>query len=154
MPYSQKDDSEKIQFQDASGFYTTKKRSAIMSKIRGKDTKPELLLRKALWQLGFRYRLNVRKLPGTPDIVFKKYRLAIFVDGEFWHGYNWEERKKKIKTNREFWLPKIEKNMERDRIANAKLEVAGWIVLRFWAKEVQEDLKRCLDEIMFHLGYS
>ncbi len=125
-----------------------------MSKIRGKDTKPELLLRKALWQLGFRYRLNVRKLPGTPDIVFKKYRLAIFVDGEFWHGYNWEERKKKIKTNREFWLPKIEKNMERDKIATAKLEAAGWIVLRFWAKEVQENLKRCLDEVMFHLGYS
>ena len=124
-----------------------------MSKIRGKDTKPELMLRQELWHLGYRYRLNIRKLPGSPDIVFKKHRLAIFVDGEFWHGKDWESRKGKIKSNTQFWHQKIERNMERDKEAKAKLEAAGWQVLRFWSEDVKNELERCVAEIVFHLGY-
>ena len=153
MSYSPSNDIEKIAFKDASGFYTTKQRSQIMSKIRGKNTKPELILRKALWHLGYRYRLNVKKLPGTPDIVLKKYRIAIFIDGEFWHGKDWITQQARIKTNQSYWIPKIEKNMQRDRVANAKLESAGWTVLRYWSKEVEKDLELCLEEILMHLGY-
>jgi len=152
MAYKE-DDSEQVAFKDASGFYTTKKRSAIMQRIRGKNTKPELILRRALWHLGYRYRLNVKGLPGSPDVAIKKYRLAIFIDGEFWHGYQWEQRKQKIKSNREFWLPKIERNMQRDRRNTQKLEAAGWTVLRFWAREVETDLEFCMERILFHLGY-
>ena len=93
-------------FNEASGFYTTKKRSKIMSKIRGKNTKPEMLFRKALWHKGVRYRVNSKKLPGKPDVSIQKYKLAIFIDGEFWHGYNWDEKKVCIKSNRDFWIQK------------------------------------------------
>ena len=80
-------------FTEENGFYTTKKRSELMGKIKSKNTKPEISLRKALWHLGYRYRKNVKSLPGNPDLVFSKYKLAVFVDGEFWHGYNWEQKK-------------------------------------------------------------
>ena len=93
-------------FNEESGFYTTKKRSKIMSKIRGKNTKPELLFRKALWKRGVRYRINSKKLPGKPDISIQKYKLAIFIDGEFWHGYNWVEKRETIKSNRGFGFQK------------------------------------------------
>ena len=101
MPYEDK----KIKvprFNEESGFYTTPERSKIMGKIRSKNTKPELAFRKALYATGYRYRIDYKKLIGRPDIVLKKYKTVIFIDGEYWHGHNWEERKKKIKTNREF----------------------------------------------------
>lgn len=88
-----------------------------MRKIRGKNTKPELQFRKALWQKGIGYQVK-SSLPGKPDVSIKQYRLAIFIDGEFWHGYNWNERKQTIKSNREFWIAKIERNMQRDREVN------------------------------------
>lgn len=135
-------------FNEENGFYTTAQRSKIMSKIKAKDSKPEVLLRKALWNLGFRYRKNVKTLPGTPDIVYKKYKLVIFIDGEFWHGYNWEEKKLKIKKNRDFWIPKIERNMQRDRINNELLEKSGWHVLRFWAKEILSNTDDCINKIL------
>jgi len=97
------------------GFETTEERSKLMSRIRGTNTKPEIALRNALWALGFRYRLNVKRLPGKPDIVMRKYKLAIFVDGEFWHGNKWKEKKPKIKSNTEYWIKKIEGNITRDR---------------------------------------
>lgn len=128
-------------FNEASGFYTTKKRSKIMSKIRGKNTKPELLLRRALWAQGIRFRIDNKTLPGKPDISIKKYKLAIFIDGEFWHGYNWSERKKTIKTNREFWIPKIERNMQRDKEVLNQLNDLGFMVFRFWSKEITTDLQ-------------
>lgn len=134
-------------FNEASGFYTTKKRSKIMSKIRGKNTKPELVLRKALWQKGVRYRIN-NKLPGRPDISIKKYKLAIFIDGEFWHGYNWDERKNTIKSNRRFWIPKIERNMQRDQEVNHQLQELGFTVFRFWSKEILNDLDRCVNDVL------
>ena len=149
MSYEQK--IKVPQFKEELGFYTTEQRSKIMSRIRSTNTKPELQLRKALWALGYRYRVNVRKLPGSPDIVFRRYKLLVFVDGEFWHGYNWEEKKKKIKTNREFWIPKIERNMQRDRQNTEKLKQDGWIVLRYWERQVKKELDSCVEEIVGHL---
>lgn len=129
-------------------FDTTPERSNIMKKIRGVDTKPEVLLRKELWARGVRYRKNYDKLPGKPDIAITKYKIAVFVDGEFWHGYNWEEKKQKIKSNRDYWVNKIEKNMERDRLNNIKLEEIGYKVFRFWEKEVKKDLIGCVNVIL------
>jgi DNA mismatch endonuclease (patch repair protein) len=138
-------------FNEESGFYTTKKRSKIMSKIRGKNTKPELLLRKALWAKGVRYRINSKKLPGKPDVSIQKYKLAIFIDGEFWHGYNWEERKETIKSNRRFWIPKIERNMQRDREVNSELKNLGYTIFRFWEHEVKKELKKCVNDIIVYI---
>lgn len=121
-----------------------------MSKIRSKNTKPELRFRKALWKTGIRYRLN-NKLPGKPDISIKKYKLAIFIDGEFWHGYQWNERKETIKSNRKFWIPKIERNMQRDREVNSKLEEMGYTIFRFWSKEINEQLDKCLNDVLTYI---
>jgi DNA mismatch endonuclease (patch repair protein) len=118
-----------------------------MSQIRSKGTKPELLLKKALWQAGIRYKTPKKPLPGKPDISLKKYKLVIFVDGAFWHGYDWENRKHSVKSNREFWIAKIERNMERDQEVNAFYQSKGWTVLRFWDFEVKRDLLFCLSEI-------
>lgn len=146
------DDKIKVpRFREEDGFYTTKKRSKIMSKIRGKNTKPELLFRKALWSRGVRYRINNKQLPGTPDISIKKYKLGIFIDGEFWHGYNWDEKKDAIKSNREFWIPKIERNMQKDEEVNTQLEELGYTVFRFWSGEVTKDLERCINDITVYL---
>ena len=138
-------------FNEASGFYTTPQRSKIMGKIRGKNTKPELAFRKALYAAGYRYRIDYRKLIGRPDIVLKKYRTVIFIDGEFWHGHNWEERKPKIKTNRKFWIPKLERNMQRDTEVNLELGRLGYKVFRFWEKEIKNELGRCLLQVTEHL---
>ena len=138
-------------FNEESGFYTTPKRSKIMSKIRGKNTKPELAFRKALWAMGYRYRIDYKKLIGKPDIVLKKYKTAIFIDGEFWHGYQWEARKGKIKSNRDFWIPKIERNIQRDAEVNLGLKSLGYTVFRFWQKEVDKNLETCLHSVLEHL---
>ena len=125
-------------FNEESGFYTTPQRSKIMSKIKSKNTKPELAFRKALWKAGYRYRIDFKKLIGKPDIVLNKYKTVIFIDGDYWHGYNWEERKKKIKTNRSFWIAKIERNIQRDREVNAALQRKGYTVFRFWEREIKK----------------
>ncbi|MRX64248.1 very short patch repair endonuclease [Maribacter luteus] len=138
-------------FNEASGFYTTPERSKIMGKIRGKNTKPELAFRKALWASGYRYRIDSRKLIGRPDIVLNKYKTIVFIDGEFWHGFNWKERKAKLRTNREFWIAKIERNQQRDREVNAELKRLGYTVFRFWDKEIKKDLEGCLDKVIAHL---
>lgn len=131
-------------FEEQNGFYTTKPRSRLMSKIKGKETLPEILLRKALWKNGLRFRKNYKLLPGNPDILIKKYAIVIFVDGEFWHGNNWEEKKKRIKSNRKFWIPKIERNMQRDKEISQKLKSMGFTVIRFWEQEVKKDLEKCV----------
>jgi DNA mismatch endonuclease (patch repair protein) len=138
-------------FNEASGFYTTPQRSKIMSKIKGKNTKPELTFRKALYASGYRYRIDYKKLIGKPDIALNKYKTVIFIDGEYWHGYNWKERKPKIKTNREFWIAKIERNMQRDEEVNEALEQMGYTIFRFWESEVKKELDRCLNEVLKHL---
>ncbi|MEN3323946.1 very short patch repair endonuclease [Mariniflexile soesokkakense] len=138
-------------FNEESGFYTTKKRSKIMSKIGGKNTKPELLFRKALWKKGVRYRVSNKTLPGKPDISIKKYKLAVFIDGEFWHGYNWNERKETIQSNRGFWIPKIERNMQRDNEVNQQLIEMGYTVFRFWAKDIKTELDKCVNDILVYI---
>jgi DNA mismatch endonuclease (patch repair protein) len=138
-------------FNEASGFYTTPQRSKIMSKIKGKNTKPELAFRKALYAAGYRYRIDYKKLIGKPDIVLKKYKTVIYIDGEYWHGHNWEERKPKVKTNREFWIAKIERNIQRDKEVNRALEDLGYTVFRFWANDIKKNLETCLNQVITHL---
>ena len=134
-------------FEEEMGFYTTPARSRLMAKVKSKNTKPEILFRKALWKIGVRYRIHDKSLPGSPDISMKKYKVVIFIDGEFWHGYEWEKKKLVIKTNRDFWIPKIERNMQRDRQNTLKLEQLGFKVFRFWEKDIKKDLLTCVNEI-------
>lgn len=118
-----------------------------MKKIRSVNTKPEKILKKKLWNLGYRYRINCVCLSGKPDIVLRKYKLVIFIDGEFWHGYDWDKKKLRIKSNTEYWIPKIEGNMRRDELNNIQLMAIGYTVLRFWEKEITNDLISCVQEI-------
>ena len=118
-----------------------------MHRVKCKDSEIEQLLRKELWRRGFRYQKNVKTIMGKPDIVFKGKKVAVFCDSEFWHGYDWEHRNLEIKSRREFWIPKIERNIERDREVTAVLEADGWIVLRFWGKEIKKNLESCADII-------
>lgn len=134
-------------FEEANGFYTTPDRSKLMSRIKSKNTKPEQILRKALWHSGIRYRKNVKSMKGSPDIVITKHRIIVFVDGEFWHGYKWHEKRKKIKSNRDFWIPKIERNIQRDIEINKFYESKGWNVLRFWEHEIKKRLDTCLSDV-------
>ena len=126
---------------------TTQEISKRMSKIHLKKGEAETLLAKKLWGLGYRYRLNYRRLPGSPDIAITRLKVAIFVDGGFWHGQNWEERKVKLKSNRDYWIEKIEENMARDRRNNESLSEMGWVVIRFWEKEVLKDPDLCVQKI-------
>ena len=126
---------------------TPEQRHKNMSHIRSKNTSIEILLRKALWHEGIRYQKNLRTLPGKPDIAITKYKIAIFCDGEFWHGKNWETKKNTIKSNREYWLPKIERNIMRDNKNDKKLENMGWTVFRFWGNEINKNLAGCVNEI-------
>ena len=133
------------------GFETTEARSILMSRIKGKNTKPEITVRKAMWNEGIRYRINNSNIIGKPDIAIVKYKLAIFIDGEYWHGYNWASKKKRLKTNIEYWTNKIEGNINRDHNTNALLKAEGWTVLRFWEKEIKEDLSKCIARIKIEI---
>lgn len=128
---------------------TPAQRKKNMQRIRSKDTKAEILLRKALWHKGLRYRKNVKDLPGKPDIVFTKQKIAIFVDGDFWHAHWHEERPgEQIATNRNYWKAKMKRNVERDRYVNELLLEQGWLVLRFWESDIKRNLENCVDEVM------
>lgn len=118
-----------------------------MKQVKNKGSKIEIMLMKELWARGLRYRKNVKNIYGKPDIVFLRKKIAVFCDSDFWHGYNWEERKNDFKSNREFWIPKIERNIERDKEVTEKLENDGWIVLRFWGHKIKNNLKDCADMI-------
>lgn len=124
------------------------KRSFTMSRIKSRDTSIEVKFRKELYRAGVRYRVDYKKAPGKPDIAITRLKIAVFCDGEFWHGYDWERMKGKIKTRREYWIPKIERTMERDRAAREKLEEAGWIVLRFWGKQIEKNLDECVQKVL------
>ncbi|MBR4224065.1 MAG: very short patch repair endonuclease [Oscillospiraceae bacterium] len=119
-----------------------------MSKVRLKNGKAEGILAKRLWHSGYRYRRNYRALPGSPDIALTKYRIAVFVDGEFWHGENWEVRKAKLKRDREYWIEKIEENMARDKRVDGQLIDMGWIPVHFWEKQVLKDTDGCTAEVI------
>lgn len=118
-----------------------------MQAVKNKDSEIELLLRKELWSRGLRYQKNSKKVFGKPDIVFIGKKVAVFCDSEFWHGYDWENKKNEIKSRREFWIPKIERNMQRDVEVTTRLTQEGWTVLRFWGNEINHDLKSCADII-------
>ena len=127
--------------------HTPEQRHKNMQAVKSKDSEIERLLRKELWKRGLRYRKNVKNIIGKPDIVFIGKKVAVFCDSEFWHGYNWEERKADIKTRREFWIPKIERNMQRDLEVNTALTEVGWTVLRFWGKDIKKHCSECADVI-------
>jgi DNA mismatch endonuclease (patch repair protein) len=129
--------------------------SKIMSQIKSRDTKPEILFRQALWSRGVRFRLT-NNIYGKPDIAIKKYKIAIFIDGDFWHGNNWRLRKYKsfeveLKSYSKFWRDKIQKNIIRDKTVNRKLKMDGWIVLRFWASNIDRKLTKCIEKTMIAL---
>lgn len=126
---------------------TPEQRKKCMRANKSKGTKPELVLAKAMWALGLRYRKNSRSIFGKPDFSFKKYKVAVFVDGEFWHGKDWEQRKAEIKGNREFWIAKIERNIRRDMEVTGRLKAEGWTVLRFWSNDVVKDTTSCAEKV-------
>ena len=127
--------------------HTAEQRHKNMQAVKSKDTAIELLLRKELWSRGIRYRKNVKSIIGKPDIAFIKKKVAVFCDSEFWHGFDWEHKKSDIKSNRDFWIPKIEKNIERDKIVTSQLIKEGWIVLRFWGNDIKKNPSGCADII-------
>ncbi|TCD10496.1 very short patch repair endonuclease [Pedobacter frigidisoli] len=151
-PYTSVDVEIKVpRFEESAGFYTTVQRSRTMSKIKGKNSIPELKLRKALWAKNVRFRIHPKGFQGKPDLIINKYRLAIFVDGDFWHGYEWEERKSSLKKNTGFWIPKIERNMQRDRQINEVLSAKGYTVMRFWEHQVKENLAKCVNQVLLYI---
>jgi len=117
-----------------------------MKRIKNKDTKIEIVLRKALWEKGIRYRKNYRKIPGKPDIAITKYKIAIFCDSEFFHGKDWEQLQTQIKRGRnpEFWIEKISRNRERDKEVDMQLRALGWEVIRFWGKDITKNVSECV----------
>ncbi len=128
--------------------HTPEQRSKNMSAIKSKGTKDEVRLAKALWHLGYRYRKNDKTVLGKPDLTFKKYKVAVFVDSEFFHGKDWLIEKQRIKSNQEFWYKKIERNMERDKEVNQYLLSDNWTLLRFWSKEIKNNLEVCVNMIV------
>lgn len=128
---------------------TQEQRHKNMKNIRSKNTKIERILRKALWERGIRYRKNYSKLPGKPDIVLTKYKIAIFCDSEFFHGKNWEAQKIRLAkgNNGEFWINKISKKIIHDEEINKKLWLMGWTVIRFWGEEIKKNTDECIKTI-------
>ncbi|HFA7879901.1 TPA: very short patch repair endonuclease [Neisseria gonorrhoeae] len=125
---------------------TPEQRKKCMQSNKSTGTKPELVLAKAMWALGLRYRKNSGSIFGKPDFSFKKYKVAVFVDGEFWHGKDWEQKKAVIKGNREFWIAKIERNIQRDIEVTGRLKAEGWTVLRFWSNDVVKNTTCCAEK--------
>ena len=118
-----------------------------MAKVRLKGGKAETLLAKALWQRGYRYRRNDRRLPGSPDVAILRHRIAVFVDGSFWHGRDWTARRARLKRNRAYWIEKIEENIARDLRNDRLLRQAGWTPVHLWEDDVLRDLSGCVAEV-------
>lgn len=128
---------------------TAEQRRTNMQHICSADTKAERILRLALWHRGFRYRKNWKKLPGKPDIVLTKYHIAIFVDGDFWHARNHENNPgEQIKSNRDYWIPKLKNNVERAKEVNNELSEQGWLVLRFWESDIKKNVTQIVEKII------
>lgn len=123
---------------------TKEQRRKNMQAIKSKNTKMEIVLCKELWARGYRYRKNDKSVFGKPDLTFKKLKIAIFIDGEYFHGKDWELNKYRIKTNRKFWWKKIENNIKRDIEVNLQLKKEGWKILRFWSKDLDKNLLNCI----------
>jgi len=120
-------------------------RSENMKRIKSKDTSIEIILRKALWKKGYRYRKNCKDVIGKPDLCFKGKKLAVFCDSEFWHGKYLMEGKYIPKTNRKFWIERLERNIERDKTVNMKLKEKGWTILRFWESDIRKNTDNCVE---------
>ena len=130
----------------------SEERHKIMSRIRGKDTKPEIILRKYLWSKGLRYRKNCKGLPGRPDIALTKYKVAVFCDSEFFHGKDWDKQRYKVNkgANSDYWVKKIERNIERDKQKDKELMELGWSVIHFWSKDIEKNTEGCYKTILDH----
>ncbi|HQT24703.1 MAG: very short patch repair endonuclease [Sphingobacteriales bacterium 17-39-43] len=126
---------------------TKEQRRKNMQAVKATGSKIETALAKELWALGHRYRKNDHTVYGKPDLTMKRYKLAIFVDSEFWHGKDWEKRKQDHKTNQDFWFKKIERNIQRDKEVNDFLLKYGWKILRFWGQDITKNLRSCTDKI-------
>ena len=128
---------------------TPEQRRKNMRRIKSNNTSIEMALRKALWQRGYRYRKNYKKLPGKPDIALTKYKIAIFCDSEFFHGKDWDTLKETLAKGNtpDFWIAKIARNMERDRKNDTDLAALGWTVIRFWGKSIKKDTEECIARI-------
>ena len=118
-----------------------------MKAVKNKDSEIEQILRKELWARCLRYRKNVKSVFGKPDIAFIGKKIAVFCDSEFWHGYAWEIYQEDFRSNQSFWIPKIERNMQRDIEVNNQLRSEGWTVLRFWGREIKKNTSACADII-------
>ena len=127
--------------------HTPEQRRKNMQAVKNSGSKIETKLQKELWHRGLRYRKNAKQVYGKPDIAFIGKKVAVFCDSEFFHGYDWENKQKEIKSNRDFWLPKIERNIQRDCEVNERLRSEGWTVIRFWGNEIKRDLKKCADRV-------
>lgn len=131
---------------------TPKQRRRNMQRIRAADTRPEILLRKALWHQGIRYRKNDKRLPGKPDIVLLRPKIAIFVDGDFWHARGHQDHPgEQVDSHQAYWQKKLSRNVERDKEVNDVLTEAGWLVLRFWESDIKKDVTSCLNQILVYL---
>lgn len=122
--------------------------SYTMSRIRGKDTSIEIKLRKALYEKGCNYRCNSKYIFGHPDISFKSVKVVVFADSEFWHGKDFDENASKIKSNTSYWIPKIKRNIERDKEVNERLTKEGYLIFRFWGNDIDKHLDECVDKII------
>ena len=127
-----------------------------MQHIKSKDTQIERIFRKALWREGIRYRKNYDKLPGKPNIAITKYKIAIFCDGEFFHGKDWEQLQIKLKNsnNSDYWIKKIQRNINRDYEVEQAIRAKGWIVLRFWGKDIKHDVNMCVKTVKEAIQYT
>lgn len=126
---------------------TPEQRKKNMQAVKNKGSEIERILQEALSSKSYIYTSNDTTVFGKPDIVFHEEKVAVFCDSEYWHGWNWEEKKHEIKSNQEFWIPKIERNMERDREVNEHLKKEGWVVIRFWGKEIKKNTVECVEKI-------
>ncbi len=126
---------------------TKKQRSQTMRAIKSSGSKIEIMLSKALWQKGYRYRKNCKNILGKPDIAFRKDKIAIFCDSEFWHGKKLRKNPNYIDSNKKYWIEKIEGNIKRDRIVNRSLKKNGWLVLRFWGNDIEKNIDKCVVKI-------
>jgi DNA mismatch endonuclease Vsr len=126
---------------------TKEQRRKNMQAIKSKGSKIEIMLAKAMWEKGLRYRKNDKTVIGKPDFTFKKYKIAVFCDSEFWHGKDWKKKKLEHKSNIKFWHQKIERNIQRDREVNEELLKNGWQVIRFWGKNIKKELVNCVIKI-------
>lgn len=120
-----------------------------MSHVKTKRNSAEVMIAKSLWHKGYRYRLNYKALPGSPDISLTKYRIAIFIDGEFWHGKDFEQRKAKLKNNKDYWIEKIQENIDRDLRNDKLLRQMDWYPIHFWSNDVIKYCNQCIDEIIY-----